>query len=235
MMVIMIPSFDDIDELHRKFAPSQEAYELIYRHCMIVANMVTDLCKRQNNLFVQRDVLGDDMIKEYTTRVPSRLLNTSLAVTGALLHDIGTYQVIDNDGSNGEPVSFDRDRYILHGIIGYDLLKAEGVDEEIAQFCRNHTGVGLTREMVEKQHLPLPVDDYTPRNLEQEVVMYADNFNSKSFPPKFVTAAKAIQRCAKFGEANEQRMRDLVSIYGEPRNLRDLAKQYNQVIVDVKA
>ncbi|PJM75816.1 HD domain-containing protein [Bifidobacterium simiarum] len=231
-MGTMIPNFDEIDELHRKYAPSQEAYELVYRHCMIVANIVRELCRRQNNLFVQRCTLGEDMIRQYTTRIPPRLFNTDKAVVGALLHDIGTYSVIDNDGSNGEPVSFDRDRYILHGLAGYDLLKAEGVDEEIAEFCRNHTGVGITKKMVEEQHLPLPPANYTPKNLEQEVVMYADNFNSKSFPPKFVTAAKAIKRCAKFGKENEDRMRELVGIYGEPKNLRELAEKYGQEIVD---
>ncbi|NEG95394.1 HD domain-containing protein [Bifidobacterium sp. SMB2] len=228
----MIPNFDEIDELHRKYAPSQEAYELVYRHCMIVANMAREICRRQNNLFVQRCTLGDDVIRQYTTRIPPRLLNTDKTVVGALLHDIGTYSVIDNDGSNGKPVSFDRDRYILHGLAGYDLLKAEGVDEEIAEFCRNHTGVGITKEMVEEQHLPLPPANYTPKNLEQEVVMYADNFNSKSEPPRFVTAAKAIKRCAKFGKENEQKMRDLVGIYGEPKGLKEMAEQYHMVLVD---
>lgn len=230
----MIPNFDEIDDLHRKYAPSQEAYELVYRHCMIVANMVREICRFRNRLYVQADVLGKDLIQQYTTKAPTRLLDTDKAVVGALLHDIGTYEVIDNDGTNGEPVSFNRDRYILHGLAGYDILKAEGVDEEIAQFCRNHTGVGITKEMVEQQHLPLPVADYVPRTTEQEIVMYADNFNSKSAPPRFVTAAKAIQRCAKFGKANEQRMRDLVGIYGEPKGLKEMAEQYHMVLIDAK-
>ena len=229
----MIPNFDEIDELHRKYAPSQEAYELVYRHSMIVAEMVQELSKRHNNLFVRRCTLGEEAIAGVTSRIPPQLLDTSEAVVGALLHDIGTYAVIDNDGSNGEPVSFDKDRYILHGIIGYDLLKAEGVDEEIAQFCRNHTGVGLTAEQVREQHLPLPEDDYVPMNLEQEIVMYADNFNSKSNPPRFYTAAKAIERCDKFGKENGDRMRELVNVYGEPQCIAALAEQYHMPIIDV--
>ena len=62
------------------------------------------------------------------------------------------------------------------------------MDESIAQFARNHTGVGLTGESVIAQGLPLPPDDYVPLNLEQEAVMVADKYHSKSVPPKFVSA-----------------------------------------------
>lgn len=250
----MIPSFDDIDELHRKYAPSQQAYELVYRHCMIVAEMVQELARKHNAIVVQQSVLADgacdtrtsahdDGTQTQTTPdtnafppifAHSRLMDTSKAVVGALLHDIGTYGVIDNDGSDGNPVSFDGPRYIMHGLIGYDLLKAEGVDEDIALFCRNHTGVGITAEQVRKQGLRIPEADYMPTTLEQEVVMYADNFNSKSAPPRFYTAQKAIARCAKFGRANEQRMSALVDAYGEPQCIRNLAQQYDMQIVDIK-
>lgn len=226
----MIPDFDEIDELHRKYAPSQEAYELIYRHCMIVANICEELCRRRNNLYVQASTLGPDVIRDYTTKPPTRLLDTGKVVIGALLHDIGTYEVIDNDGSNGEPLTFDGDRYILHGMAGYELLKAEGVDEDIALFCRNHTGVGITKRQVEAEHLPLPPADYVPTTPEQEVVMYADNFHSKSVPPRFIGVDKAIRRCAKFGPDNERRMRDLVGVYGEPRCIDELSRRYGMRI-----
>lgn len=53
--------------------------------------------------------------------------------------------------SDDEPLKFSKKRYILHGLKGYEYLLDEGVDESIAQFCRNHTGVGLTREDVVRQ------------------------------------------------------------------------------------
>ena len=82
--------------------------------------------------------------------VPPRLIDERLVVIGGLLHDIGTYRVLKkkHNGSNGEPLEFSKKRYILHGLLGYEYLLEEGVDESIAQFARNHTGVGLTRESV---------------------------------------------------------------------------------------
>lgn len=77
-------------------------------------------------------------------------------VIGGLLHDIGTYFLLKQDGSDGEPLKFDGPHYVQHGLKGYEYLLNEGVDESIAQFARNHTGVGLTRETVESQGLPLP-------------------------------------------------------------------------------
>ena len=139
-------------------------------------------------------------------------------VIGGLLHDIGTYYVLKkkHNGSNGEPLEFSKKRYILHGLLGYEYLLEEGVDESIAQFARNHTGVGLTRESVIAQGLPLPPDDYVPLNLEQESVMVADKYHSKSVPPKFVSADAYTARAARFGEDNKRRWLDLVREYGMP-------------------
>lgn len=114
--------------------------------------------------------------------VPPRLIDEHLVVIGGLLHDIGTYFLLKQDGSDGGPLKFDGPNYVRHGLKGYEYLLNEGVDESIAQFARNHTGVGLTKEAVESQGLPLPPADYVPMNLEQEVVMVADKYNSKSIP-----------------------------------------------------
>lgn len=117
-------------------------------------------------------------------------------VIGGLLHDIGTYFLLKQDGSDGGPLKFDGPNYVRHGLKGYEYLLNEGVDESIAQFARNHTGVGLTKEAVESQGLPLPPADYVPMNLEQEVVMVADKYNSKSIPPKFLTAEAYARKAA---------------------------------------
>ncbi len=136
---------------------------------------------------------------------------------GGLLHDIGTYRVLKHDGSDGEPLQFDGKRYILYGLLGYEYLLEQGVDESIAQFARNHTGVGLTQQMVIAQNLPLPPVDYMPVNLEQEIVMVADKYNSKSIPPKFLTAQAYAKRAERYGEANKRRWLDLVDQVRCPR------------------
>ena len=258
-----IPTMEQIDELHRKIAPSQAAYDLIHTHCVIVADIARRLARRRNALFMRRCTLpanapewtglyrdfpdcvsaafqgrmtessdsddGDNKDDRGTPvaaptdgvtggTVPPRLIDERLVVIGGLLHDIGTYYVLKkkHNGSDGGPLEFSKKRYILHGLLGYEYLVGEGVDESIAQFARNHTGVGLTRDSVIAQGLPLPPDDYVPLNLEQESVMVADKYHSKSVPPKFVSVDAYTARAARFGEDNKRRWLELVREYGVP-------------------
>ena len=104
------------------------------------------------------------------------------------------------------------------------------MDESIAQFCRNHTGVGLTRKDVVRQELPLPPADYVPMNLEQEVVMYADKFHSKSVPPKFLQVEAYTARAERFGGENKQQWLDLVAKYGVP-DIPALAEKYGMRMI----
>ncbi len=77
---------------------------------------------------------------------------------GALVHDIGTYQVIDDPGSYlrgqeadpAHPVTFRRD-YIRHGILGYTYLRDSGADEAVAQFAPQPYGPWADQDMVERQ------------------------------------------------------------------------------------
>ena len=138
--------------------------------------------------------------------VPPRLIDEHLVVIGGLLHDIGTYFLLKQDGSDGGPLKFDGPNYVRHGLKGYEYLLNEGVDESIAQFARNHTGVGLTKEVVESQGLPLPPADYVPMNLEQEVV-------------------------ARFGESNRREWLRLLERYGV-LDVTPLAEQYHMRIAE---
>ena len=257
-----IPTLAQVDELHRKIAQSQAAYDLIHGHCVVVADIARRMARRQNALFTRRCTLptdapektgdfGLELTKDNTGEeslgmlhmpavpstegltggtVPPRLIDEHLVVIGGLLHDIGTYFLLKQDGSDGEPLKFSKKRYILHGLKGYEYLLDEGVDESIAQFCRNHTGVGLTREDVVRQELPLPPADYVPMNLEQEVVMYADKFHSKSVPPKFLQVEAYTARAERFGGENKQRWLDLVAKYGVP-DIPALAEKYGMRMI----
>lgn len=232
-----IPTLEQIDELHKKIAPSQAAYDLVHTHCVIVATIGCQIVRRQNALFTRRCTLpagGESLVPSpdgvVGGQVPPRLLDEHLVMIGGLLHDIGTYLVFKHDGTDGEPLKFSGKKYITHGLRGYQYLLDEGVDESIAQFARNHTGVGLTREAVVAQDLPLPPDDYVPVNLEQEVVMYADKFNSKSLPPKFLTVDAYTARAERFGEQNKRQWLELVDKYGVP-DIPALAEKYHQIVI----
>ena len=59
----IIPTFGQIDELHRKCAQSQAAYDLIHTHCQIIAQITRQLIHRQNALFMRRCTLPDDALE----------------------------------------------------------------------------------------------------------------------------------------------------------------------------
>lgn len=269
-MLANIPDFNTIEKLHRAASPSEDAYNLIHCHCVVIATISWMLARRQNQLlaFKQLNLSGDfgdfgdfadksqaaveqimlrqmskinedlknrcDLAKSCLKELiginplelskvsggiaPSDYVDEYAAFAGGLLHDIGTYFVLAKDGSkaaNGK-LEFDGPNYILHGLRGYRYLIDNGFSEDIAQFARNHTGVGLTSEQVVAQKLPLPAGDYIPRTVEQEIVMVADKYNSKSIPPRFLTVDTYKRKAARFGEENAKRWMCLVNKYGRP-------------------
>lgn len=91
----------------------------------------------------------------------------------AMLHDIGVCRVVAPGLGllDGQP-------YIMHGILGREILEAEGLPRH-ALVCERHIGVGLTLNDIVKQGLPLPLRDMTPRCLSEEIICFADLFFSK--------------------------------------------------------
>ncbi len=92
----------------------------------------------------------------------------------ALLHDIGML-LTDTPKINcygGQP-------YIVHGILGAELLRKEGLPRH-ALVCERHIGVGLSIADIKEQQLPLPLRDMRPESLEEKIVAYADLFYSKT-------------------------------------------------------
>ncbi len=117
----------------------------------------------------------------------------------AMLHDIGIYACdapsIECHGT--EP-------YIRHGIIGAQILRECGADEEMARVAERHTGSGLTAQEIVDSGLPLPADDYLPETVLERLICYADKFFSKSTiadaHPKPIEKVRA--QMARFGEAS---------------------------------
>src|ERR1700721_77941 len=128
-----IPTDDEILGLHEKLAPAAGAFDLVYTHCVIVCGIAEQLHSRLRT---------------------GQHIDIDLARAGALLHDVGVYRLYDKAGK------LDGVNYIRHGILGYELLVQEGLPEAICRFASHHTGVGLTRDDVIAQRLPLPAADY---------------------------------------------------------------------------
>jgi uncharacterized protein len=86
--------------------------------------------------------------------------------TASLLHDIGRFFY--------PPGSKDP---IKHGIEGARILREEGLPRH-AKVCETHIGIGITKEDIISQSLPLPLKDYVPETIEEILIAYADNLDS---------------------------------------------------------
>jgi uncharacterized protein len=193
---VPIPGEHAIRALHEKHAPSRTAFQLVYTHCEIVWAIARQL--------INRGALAVD---------------TELVRAGSLLHDLGVYALY---GPSGE---LDHANYVRHGLLGHELLAGEGLPEELCRFCSCHTGVGLTAADVRSQRLPLPPADYRAESLEEQLVMYADKFHSKTDPPVFVSAESAAAGLARFGEDKRRRFAALRHLFGTP-DLRAFIAKY---------
>ena len=118
----------------------------------------------------------------------------------AMLHDIGICRV-----SAPEIGLFGKHNYIMHGILGREILEAEGYPRH-ALVCERHIGVGLTEEDIVSQGLPLPIRDMTPQNITEEIICFADLFFSKK--PGALEQIKSVEcvrrKLSKFGEKKLQ-------------------------------
>lgn len=137
-------------------------------------------------------------------------IDGELVGAGFLLHDVGVYRVIDGAGSP------DRRNYVRHGLLGHQILRSEGFPEALRRFCSCHTGVGLTRNDVIRQRLPLPVADHLAVTAEERLVMYADKFHSKTTPPTFLTADACAAHVRRFGEDEVEAFGALRERFGVP-------------------
>ncbi|MFC4469380.1 HDIG domain-containing metalloprotein [Streptomyces xiangluensis] len=182
-----LPTVQETRALHEKYAPTREALDLVYTHCEIICRIAEQL--------MARTVLQ---------------LDTALVRAGALLHDIGVYRLYDHAGR------LDHSNYIRHGVLGHEILRQEGFPERLRRFCSCHTGVGLTRHDIREQRLDLPVADYLAVTAEEQLVMYADKFHSKTTPPKFLTASFYTAYLQRFGSAKVRTFHRLQVQFGEP-------------------
>jgi uncharacterized protein len=196
-----IPDDAAILALHERHAPTPEALDAVYTHCRIVCQIAEQLHAR-----------------------PGTDADLSLVRAGALLHDVGVYRLYDAAGR------LDQAGYIRHGLLGYELLRAEGLPEEVCRFAVRHTGVGLTREDVLRQRLPLPPADYVAETPEEALVMYADKFHTKTAPPAFLTPAAYAAYVRRFGADKVAAFAAMRAAFGDP-DLAPLTAAYGQRVI----
>ncbi|GAA3194041.1 HD domain-containing protein [Streptomyces virens] len=196
-----IPGPEEIRALHEKYAPTAEAFALVHTHCEIVWSIAEQLISA------------------------SRLdIDAELVRAGCLLHDIGVYRLYGDDGR------LDHGNYVRHGLLGHEILEREGFPEPLRRFCSHHTGVGITRQDVLAQGLPLPPADYLAVTHEERLVMYADKFHTKSRPSVFLSPDEYAAHVRRFGEEKVTAFGALRAEFGDP----DLDRPVPEVDVSVR-
>ncbi len=134
---------------------------------------------------------------------PELRLDRRFLLEAAMLHDIG---IIRTDAPDIK--CFGTEPYIRHGVIGAEMMRAEGYPRH-ARVCERHTGAGLSQKEIERQGLPLPHTDLLPETPEEQVVCYADKFFSKTRLDTEKTIAQAERSVAKHGEEGLRRFKEM--------------------------
>lgn len=136
------------------YPPGTLAHRLLLRHSQAVAELAL--------------AVGQHLSSRGET------VDLAFVEQAALLHDIG---MLHTDaaaiGCHG-PLP-----YLVHGIMGRQMLEAEGFPRH-GLVCERHIGVGLSAAEIVAQKLPLPPRDMLPLSLEERIVTYADLFFSKT-------------------------------------------------------
>ena len=81
------------------------------------------------------------------------------------------------------------------------MLRKEGLPQH-ARVAERHTGTGLTKETIQRQGLPLPLHDFSPETIEEQIVCYADKFFSKSHPERVKTSEQVREMLSRFPDAD---------------------------------
>lgn len=85
------------------------------------------------------------------------MVDTELLASAALLHDIGTYVLFDDNGKVGN-----ERLYPLHAILSAKIIADEGIDSRVASLVETHILLGLSKQEIIEKPWPLPARDYIP-------------------------------------------------------------------------
>lgn len=138
---------------------------------------------------------------------PEMHIDRQFLEEAAMLHDIGVFRT-DAPGiccTGTEP-------YIRHGVIGADIMRAEGFPQH-ARVCERHTGAGISLNEIEAQSLPLPHHDFLPETMEEKLICYADKFYSKSHLERVRTVEQAAKSLEKFGKDGAARFMEWAKMF----------------------
>lgn len=196
-----LPTDSEIIALHKKYAPSEEVFEAVYTHCRAVWRIAESL------IAAQKLTLDRELVK-----------------AGCLLHDIGTYRLM-------QPTDPINAGYVGRGVEGEQILREEGLPEALGKIVAHHVGHGFTKELIEKTFVPLPHRDLSPKTIEERLVNYVSKLHARSDPQQFNSVTTYRSYIGNLD--NKYYLEDfeaLVKEFGEP-DLEPLAEEFGHRLV----
>lgn len=177
---------EPLDIIKRYYKKGSKAYDILLRHSEAVTEKCLEIAGKNPEL--NPDL---EFIKE-----------------AAMLHDIGIIKT-----NTPRLDCFGEHSYICHGYLGREILIKEGYPYH-ALVCERHIGVGLTVEDIESQKLPLPVKDYVPLSVEEQIICFADTFFSKKNNLKKEKSVKEVlNTIKKYGHKNTERFQEWCEVF----------------------
>ena len=143
-----------------------------------------------------------DKALEIVRNHPELEADAQFVEEAALLHDIGIVRV-----DAPAIACMGTEPYICHGILGAEMLRAEGLERH-ALVCERHTGAGLSLQSIQNQNLPVPHREMVPLSLEEQVICFADKFFSKTRLDSEKSVERALKSISKYGEEGVLRFND---------------------------
>lgn len=196
-----LPTHSEIQALHRKYAPNEAVYDLVFTHCTIV-NEIAQWAAHNID-----DAVDGDLLR-----------------AACLLHDIGTYLLFDENGK----VPNQR-LYPLHAITGAKIVLDEGLDPCLSKLIETHILMGLTKAEIDDPNTKwiLPSRDYLPDSIEAELLCYGDRFHSKH--PTFNSYETFLNGLERDLPLQAAKLKQAAERFGVP-DVAALAKKYGQPI-----
>jgi uncharacterized protein len=143
---------DYISTINKYINPESDLYRIYMIHVTLVTQKALNIAKKLE--------LDDGKLR--------------FIEEAGMLHDIGIIKVNDPEiGCYGDKP------YLSHSDVGFEILEKNGFGPH-ARVALTHTGVGISKNEIIENELPLTNKEHVPITLEEKIISYSDLFFSKS-------------------------------------------------------
>ena len=149
-----------------------------------------------------------ELALEMARRHPELDIDEAFVEEAAMLHDLGIF-LTDAPRIH----CFGTEQYLCHGYLGAELLREIGLERH-ARVCERHTGTGISKEQILANGWNLPVKDFYPETLEEQLVCFADKFFSKTrFLEESRTFEQVVESMGKISEESVCKVKEWAKLF----------------------